>query len=289
MIGAATGSHRHLPPALVGVPYEEGTYWRKGTKHGPARIREHLRKLRGYSLSADRSVRHAPAEIDRGDLQLDQYDHARAFRQIEDAIASVLADGRAPVVIGGDHSITLPIVRALARRLGAGSFGIIHLDAHSDTFDPVDGFRYHHGAAFRNIVEEGLVVPRAIHQLGIRGQVRDGGLQFVETTGIHCVRMRAFRARGASIAAFVADRSLPYYVSIDIDVVDPAFAPGTGTPVPGGMTSAEILDAMIELRDYQVIGLDLVEVAPPYDSSEITSVLAANLIHEALANIDFVG
>lgn len=280
---------RHRAPVLLGVPYEEGTYWRKGTKHGPARIREKLRDLRPYSLSAERPVRHAPAAIDRGDVSLDQYDHARASRQIEDAVAATLAEDRAPVIIGGDHSITLPIVRALAARLGAGSFGIIHLDAHSDTFDAVDGFRYHHGATFRNIVEEELVHPRAIHQLGIRGQVRDGGLHFVERTGIHCVKMRAFRERGASIAAFVADRSLPYYVSIDIDVVDPAFAPGTGTPVPGGMTSAEILDVMIELRDYHVLGLDLVEVAPPYDSSEITSVLAANLIHEALANIDFVG
>jgi agmatinase len=277
-----------VEPRIIRVPYEEGAFWRKGTKDGPDAVLREFFKLREFSLMAGRRLSHKRAEFEFPAPPIQPYSKIQSLRQIEESIQSLLASGHAPVVLGGDHSITLPVVRALASVYGRQSFGVLHIDAHSDTFDPVDGFKYHHGAVFRNIVEEGLVCPSDIHQFGIRGLIRGDGLSFADQNGICYVLMQHFRAADCRIAAFCPASEKPYYLSIDIDAIDPAFAPGTGIPVPGGLTSAEMLSVVNQIREYRIIGMDLVEVAPTYDISNITVLLAAHIIFESLVGISFV-
>ncbi|MBK9730416.1 MAG: agmatinase [Chitinophagaceae bacterium] len=268
---------------ILGFPYEEGTYWRKGTKWGPSKIREQLSKMREYSVNSDKYMPFDLNSIDEGDILLDPYSKKTSLKKIEDEVDIVLSKGVQLVSLGGDHSITLPILRSYHKK--HRDFGIIHLDAHSDTFEPVNGYKYHHGAFIKNAVEEGLVNPQNIYQLGLRGQLRKPGFEFAEKQMINLIKMAEFRKLDFSIVKRLRNKSIPYYLSIDIDVVDPAFAPGTGTPVPGGMTSFEILELMKEVSNFNIIGADIVEVAPVYDTSEITSLLAANILFELLCNL----
>lgn len=270
-------------PSILGFPYDLGCYWRRGSKEAPDAIRHELYKLRNFSLSSGNRLKWSLREIDQNNVELNQYCQDYAHEQIQRAIETVLGENKIPVSIGGDHSITLPIIRGLASVWGNGNFSIIHLDAHSDTFSPVDGYNFHHGAVFRNIIEEELVYPYELFQFGIRGQARDEGLTFVEKSGIKTILMKDFRNKGCNINNYNLAKDKNYYLSIDIDVVDPAFAPGTGTPVPGGLTSSEILDIVGQLAEYNLIGVDLVEVAPMYDISNLTSLLAANIIFEVLS------
>lgn len=270
------------PYQFLKIPYEEGTYWRKGAKSGPDAILAQLAKARGQSIASGASLPGGFAAVPVRDVQHSPYSKSGWLSLIETVVGECVAEGHTPVVLGGDHSITLPVIRALARHFGQRRFGIIHVDAHSDTYPPVDGYRYHHGAVFRNIVEEGLVDPACIHQIGIRGLCGEGWLSFVEESGINLVHMDRFRAAGGDLRRFVTDTSMPYYVSIDIDAVDPAFAPGTGTPVPGGFTSSEILALARALGAFPLIGFDLVEVAPVYDAADITSLLAAHIVAELM-------
>jgi proclavaminate amidinohydrolase len=221
-------------------------------------------------------------------LDIGPYDRSAAFEQIERGISDILARGCAPVTLGGDHSLTYPVVRSLALYHGPRSFAILHLDAHSDTFPAADGYDYHHGAVFRKIVEDGLVAPEDMHQLGLRGLVLPGGMDFASTHGYHLVSAGELRASGCRLDALKIDSGKPCYVSIDIDAVDPAFAPGTGTPVPGGLTSAELLDLIDQMACLPLVGLDLVEVAPIYDPAGITVLLAAHVIMEILIASPFV-
>lgn len=267
---------------ILGVPYEEGTYWRKGSKAGPARVREHLYKLRELSVHSKQSLQRSLRESDAGDLAVNVYDKDVALRQIEDGAHSHLeqASDCFLIAVGGDHSITLPLVRAHARRFGKGSFGIIQLDAHSDTFADIDGYRFHHGATFRNIIEEGLVAPEHLIQIGIRGQVREGGLSFQEHHGNPFITMDQFRRDPEFSLRKHTKSNFPYYLSLDIDVVDPAFAPGTGVPVPGGLSSHEVISLVRECAGLTLVGADVVEIAPAYDPADITSLLGAYLVYE---------
>lgn len=274
-------------PRILPVPYEEGTYWRKGAKEGPDAILREAAKVREFSLTSRRRNPYRLADIQLPAPAIEPYAKMRSLANIEQSVDAIVDRGHAPLVLGGDHSITLPVVRSLAKVHGAGRFGIIHFDAHSDTFDAVDGFEYHHGAPFRHIVEEGLVAPESIFQFGIRGFVRGEGLAYADRKNIRYVLMDEFRQRGCALSAY-CQPDMPYYVSIDIDAVDPSFAPGTGTPVPGGFTSSEMLGLLRQLSAYQVVGLDLVEVAPVYDSSNITTLLAAHLLIECLSGLRFV-
>ncbi len=276
-----------VEPRILSVPYEEGVYWRKGTKEGPEAILREASKVREFSLIANRRNPHSVSEIQFLSPAIEPFSKRRSLATIEESVDAVLAAGHAPVILGGDHSITLPTVRSLANAYGAKRFGILHFDAHSDTFEAIDGFEFHHGAVFRHIVDEGLVVPEDIFQFGLRGFVRGDGLTFANSKGIHYVLMDEFRANGCKLATYTSRETL-YFVSIDIDAVDPAFAPGTGTPVPGGFTSAEMLDLVRQLTEYRIIGLDLVEVAPVFDHANITVLLAAHLLVESLAGIRFV-
>lgn len=277
----------YTEPRILPVPYEEGTYWRKGTKEGPEAILREAAKVREFSLTARRRNPYRLSDIQVPGPAIEPYSALNSLANIERSVDAIVDRGHAPLVVGGDHSITLPVIRSLAKAYGTGQFGIIHFDAHSDTFDAVDGFEFHHGAPFRHIVEEGLVAPNAIHQFGIRGFVRGEGLVYADRKDIAYILMEEFRSQGCSLADYLIP-DMPYYVSLDIDAVDPAFAPGTGTPLPGGFTSGEMLGLLRQLAAYRIIGMDLVEVAPVYDSSNITVLLAAHLLIESLSGMRFV-
>ncbi len=208
-----------------------------------------------------------------------------ALAQIEAGAADVLATGARVVALGGDHSIALPLLRAVRQRMGP--VGLVHFDAHLDTWDTHFGQRYTHGSPFRRAAEEGLFIPEASLHVGIRGPIfeaadltRDAELGF---RIIDCVQVAELGA--AEVAARIRSRvgDGPVYVSIDIDVLDPAFAPGTGTPEAGGLSSRELLAVLRGLKGMAIASADLVEVAPAYDHAEITSIAAAHLVYEVLA------
>jgi agmatinase len=274
-------------PRLLRVPYEEGAYWRKGMRDGADAIMAQFRRTRDFSLASNRRLPYDRNTLEFPAPTIRPFAREASIGAIEASVSAVLCEGFAPFLLGGDHSITLPAVRSLANHFGSRTFSVLHFDAHSDTFGPIDGFDQHHGAVFRNIVEEGLVRGQDIHQFGLRGAVRDDGLTFAAAAGISRVNAGEFQAQGCNIAHFCPELRQPVYVSLDIDVVDPAFAPGTGTPVPGGLTSTEILHVVHQLAGHEVIGMDLVEVAPVYDVADITSLLAAHILLEALVAAPF--
>lgn len=268
---------------IISLPYEEGTYWRKGAKFGPESILRKFKDLREYSIGNDLVIKSDNIHYNN-DVYLSPYNRDQAFSQIKTSVLEALKGGRIPILLGGDHSITYSIVKAFAEFYGKGNFGIIQFDSHTDTFDEVDGFNYHHGATFRNIIEDGLVKEENVFQFGIRGQVREDSISFLYSEKRTTVTIEKLVENRFEISKFIKNRNIPYYVSFDIDFVDPAFAPGTGTPVPGGCSSFETLNIIRNLNFIKIIGFDLVEVAPQYDSSEITSLLAANILHEIISS-----
>lgn len=277
-----------LDIALVGVPFDGGTTYRAGARLGPRHIRVQSALIRPYhpNLQVNPFDRYRIA--DYGDISVNPLSIEDTFRRIELGIDALLEHRVRPISVGGDHSIALPILRAMAKR--HQPLSLIHFDAHSDTWDEYFGSKYSHGTPFRRAIEEGLIDPTRMIQIGLRGQVygeedfefaRSKGIEFISTEdvferGIPSVIERCQRFRGA-----------PCYLTFDIDVVDPAFAPGTGTPQIGGPSSREIVALIRGLQGLHFVGADLVEVSPPYDSAEITSLLAANLLFEFLCLMSF--
>jgi agmatinase len=224
--------------------------------------------------------------VDGGNAVFPPFDAAAVRARIEASADAVLSAGAVPFVVGGDHSVTLPILRAVARR--HGPVAVVHVDAHLDTSGPETwGEPFHHGTPFRHALEEGLVAEGQLHQVGVRGPWKDAG--DAEPGARHGARVhtmveladRGIRAASAEIRCALGQR--PTYLSIDVDAVDPAFAPGTGTPVPGGLTSREALQLVRELAGAALVGMDVVEVCPPLDHADVTSHLAAHLLFEGLA------
>jgi agmatinase/guanidinopropionase len=272
--------------AIVGVPFDSGaTSFRSGTRFGPRAIREASLALWGYHHIHEV----APAEVlrlaDYGDVEIEMAYIEKTMALIEAEVGSVLAQGPKVVTLGGDHSISLPLLRAhaaAARQAGEGPLALVHLDAHTD----VEPGNYEHGTVFRHAVEEGLVDPAATIQAGIRGSLyfRDD-LALARQMGItvltidDCFEM-GIPAVIEAIRRTVGERKV--YLTLDIDAADPAFAPGTGTPEPGGFTSYQMLQLVRGLKGLDLVGMDLVEVSPPFDQSGVTALLAANLIFEFL-------
>jgi len=224
---------------------------------------------------------------DYGDIDVAPVGIERTYERIEAIIAKFLEYRVLPIAVGGDHSITLPILRAVAKR--HGPVALVHIDAHLDTWDEYFGGKYFHGTPFRRAVEEGLIDPRQAIQIGIRGSLyAEDDFDFQARHGMIVMPIGEVKEQGV---VAVADRwrSLVrgrVYVSFDIDSVDPAYAPGTGTPEVGGLTSYEALCLVRALRGLQVVGFDLVEVSPPYDGpGQITALLAANLLYEFLSTL----
>jgi len=272
-----------LDVALVGIPFDGGTTYRPGARFGPRSIRVQSALIRPYHPIFKTSPFDKLRIADFGDLTVNPLSIEKTYAQIESQLRPLLKCGIRPISVGGDHSILLPILRAIYKQLGP--IALVQLDAHSDTWDTYWGMKYSHGTPVRRAIEEGLLTEGRVLQVGLRGQlygVED--LSFARQHGIQMMTSEDFLANGtASIKRAISKwRRLPTYLTLDIDVVDPAFAPGTGTPQVGGLSSAQIIEVLRSLRGLRLIGCDLVEVSPPYDSGEITSLLAANLLFELL-------
>jgi len=269
---------------IIGVPFDGGVTHRAGTRHGPRAVRDQSTLLRRIN-AATQVTPFATARVrDLGDCWIEQpYELVTALSEIESFYRTVTAAGVVPLSVGGDHSISFPILRAVAAN---SPVGMIHIDAHCDTGDDYLGSRFHHGAPFRRAVDENLLDPKRVIQIGIRGTTNDPDMWgFSQRSGMRVLPMEEFDDRGWRYAAEEARRiagGSPTYLSFDIDSLDPSHAPGTGTPEAGGITALQALRLLRELRGIDFIGGDLVEVAPPFDVGTLTSFNAASILFEIL-------
>ncbi|MBI3457367.1 MAG: agmatinase [Candidatus Rokubacteria bacterium] len=281
--------HHRIPAdldvALVGIPFDGGTSYRAGARFGPREIRVQSAMIRPWNPVLRVSPFEALRIADYGDIDISPVSIERTNEIVEHEITAILAAGCVPVSVGGDHSIALPILRALAKR--HGPVALVHFDSHPDTWDQYFGSRYFHGTMFRRAVEEHLIDPRRTFQIAIRGPLYSADdFDFQAQHGLSVLRVEALKEHGVgwAVEQYARLKAAKVYVSFDIDAVDPAFAPGTGTPEVGGLTSYEALALVRGLRGLDIVGFDLVEVAPQYDSpGQITALLAANLLFEFLS------
>jgi agmatinase len=275
-------SAANLDVALMGIPYDGGTSYRTGARFGPRAVREQSSLIRPWHPVLKVHPFERLRVADCGDVDVVPISIERTYEQVERRLDAVLAAGTTPLCVGGDHSISLPILRAIARR--HGPVGVIHFDAHPDTWDEYFGSKFFHGTPFRRAVEEGAVDPRRMIQVGIRGPLYGPeDFAFQDQHGMEVIRIEAVKEHGVAWAVerLARLRGGPVYVSFDIDAVDPAYAPATGTPEVGGLTSYEALALLRGLAGMDLVGADVVEVSPPYDGpGQITSLLAANLMFE---------
>ena len=270
--------------AMVGVPYDGAVTNRPGARHGPREIRSASSMMRAIHPTTHVNPYELCRIGDGGDVPFTRvYDTKEAHQDIHAFFSTLSRAGVLPLAAGGDHSITLPILRAAASE---EPIGLIHIDAHTDTWDEFMGSRYSHGAPFRRAVEEGLIDPRRTVQIGIRGaQNSTEGWDYSASTGMRVIFMDEVARIGIDAVAEEARRVVgngPTYLSFDIDSLDPAFAPGTGTPEVGGFTAIESLSLIRKFRGAWLIGGDVVEVAPPFDPSGNTALVAATLMYELL-------
>jgi agmatinase len=272
--------------AVLGAPFDGATTFRAGARFGPAAIREASLLLRPYNDA--QSI--APFEIaqvaDAGDAPANPVDIAAGHAAIEREAAAIADEGGRVLGLGGDHSVSLPLLRAAAA--AHGPLALLQLDAHTDTWDSYFGARYTHGTIFRRAVEEGLIDATASVQIGLRGSLYGAeDLDENRALGFSTLLARDFEEAGVAGALELAGSTLrsPVYVTVDIDVLDPAFAPGTGTPEAGGLSSRELLAVLAGLAGtgLAIAGADVVEVSPPYDPSGVTAVAAANAAYELVA------
>ena len=270
--------------AIVGVPMDMAVLYRSGARFGPRAIRDASGQLRPHHWEPDKLE--PPFDrlrvIDYGDLDVFPGYIEQSVAHIRSQLTPIIEAGVFPVILGGDHSTTLPVLRACAAR--HGKLSLVHFDAHPDFWTAARERPYHHGTVFRVAAEEGLIDPAASVQVGIRGSISAGIIAEARAAGFHLITADEFARQGgrATLEAVQRSASLPTYVSLDIDCVDPAFAPGTGTPEVAGLTSREIVELVRGLAGLPLVGFDVVEVSPPYDCSEITALLAANLVYEFL-------
>lgn len=273
-----------LDVALVGVPFDGGTSYRPGARMGPREIRAQSSLIRSYNYFQKVAPFDRLNVADVGDIDAPPISIEKAYGAIEAGIGAIAGAGAKPIVVGGDHSISLPVLRALARR--HGPLALVQFDAHIDTWDEYFGGKYFHGTPFRRAIEEGLVDGARFIQVGIRGPMYgESDLDVHRQHGITMIDIDQVKDRGlAPVVEHIRQVATgPAYVTFDIDAVDPAFAPGTGTPEVGGLTSHEALRLVRGLAGVNVIGADVVEVSPLYDGpGQITSVLASNLMFELL-------
>lgn len=273
-----------LDVCFVGVPFDLGTSNRSGTRLGPRQIRAESVLLRPYNMATRAAPFDSLRVADVGDIAINPYSLPDSIIRIETACSALIANGCRPITLGGDHTISLPLLRAMHQRYG--KVGLIHVDAHSDVNDTMFGEKIAHGTPFRRAVEEGLLDCKRVAQIGLRGTgytaedfdwSRQQGFRVVQAE--ECW-YRSLLPLMEEIRARVG--SGPVYLSFDIDGIDPAYAPGTGTPEIAGLTVPQALEIIRSLRGLDLVGADLVEVSPPYDPQGTTALLAANLAFEML-------
>jgi agmatinase len=267
--------------AIVGVPFDSGVSYRPGARFGPSAIRQASRLLRSYDPSLDTEPFNWQQVVDAGDIPCNPFSIETAIAQIEASTRDLLKRCRHVIALGGDHTIALPLLRA--NKAKVDSLALLHFDAHLDTWDTYFGARFTHGSPFRRAFEEGLLSPDQSIHVGTRGPIYSRndlvddarfGFKLITSDDLDHLGVPEIVKQ---IHERVGDTAL--YVSIDVDVMDPSHAPGTGTPEAGGITSRELLQMLRGLAGLNIVGADVVEVAPAYDHAEITSLAAAHLVY----------
>lgn len=273
-----------LDACFVGVPFDLGTSNRTGARFGPRQIRGESVLLRPYNMATRAAPFDALRVADIGDVATNPYNLLDSIRRIEDAFDHIIADGCRPISLGGDHTIALPILRAMRRKYG--KVGLIHVDAHADVNDTMFGEKIAHGTPFRRAAEEGLIDCNRVVQIGLRGTGYTAeDFDWCRQQGFRVVPVE--ECWHTSLTPLMEEIRAqmgtgPVYLSFDIDGIDPAHAPGTGTPEIGGLTVPQALEIIRGAWGLDIVGADLVEVAPPYDAQGTTALLAANLAFEML-------
>jgi len=270
-----------LDVALIGIPYDGGATYRSGPRFGPRHVREQSAIIRPWNPVLNLNPFDKYRIADFGDLSINPLSIDDTFQRITTQLNDVLQAGARTLCVGGDHSILLPILRSIHKRFGP--VGLIQFDAHNDTWGGYFGSPHSHGTPVRRAIEEGLLIGKDVLQIGLRGQVyAKEDFDFGRKHRFQVLTSEEFHHGGMPIVRSLLKKLArrPVYITLDIDVVDPAFAPGTGTPQVGGFSSVQILELVRALRGLNIVGCDLVEVSPPYDTGEITSLLAANLLYE---------
>ncbi|HEX2904542.1 MAG TPA: agmatinase, partial [Jatrophihabitans sp.] len=270
--------------AVVGVPFDSGVSYRPGARFGPAHIRQSSRLLRPFNPELSVLPFHAQQVADAGDIAVNPFDIQAAIAEIE-AAAGELSRHCRLLVLGGDHTIALPLLRTMHAQ--HGPLAVLHFDAHLDTWDTYFGEPYTHGTPFRRASEEGLLDRQRCLHVGIRGPLYQASdLPESADLGFATIHSVEFESLGvAGVIERMRDRlgTGPIYVSVDIDVLDPAHAPGTGTPEAGGLSSRELLAVLRGLAGLQLVSADIVEVSPAYDHAELTGIAAAHVGYELLS------
>lgn len=274
-----------LDVGFIGIPMDIGTSWRSGTRFGPKQLRQESAMIRPYNIQTGAAPFDSLQCADLGDIAINTFNLADSLSIIQKAYEGILKYHITPMGLGGDHSLTLPILRAMAKK--HGPVALVHVDAHADVNDEMFGERETHGTVFRRAYEEGLLVPEKVWQIGLRGtgytasdftEAADWGFnQRLAPALWH----KPLDALGQEVRTSIGDH--PTYITYDIDSLDPSFAPGTGTPEIGGLTTMQAMQLIRNLRGLNIIGTDLVEVSPPYDTSGNTALTGANIMFEMLS------
>jgi guanidinopropionase len=272
---------------IVGVPWDGGTSNRPGPRHGPRQMRDQSSMVRRMHQTSHIVPYDLANVADLGDASVNPADVNDALQRVENYFAGLKAKGIRPLAAGGDHLCSLPILRALGKQKPVG---MIHFDAHTDLYDDYfGGFKYTHGTPFRRAIEEGILDPKRTVQIGLRGSMYDlDDFEFGEKMGVRMIRIEEAMERGsksvmAEACSIVGDAET--YVSFDIDMLDPVYAPGTGTPEIGGFTTFQAQQMLRELRGLNIIGADVVEVSPPFDASGMTAYAGAVMMFEILCSM----
>ena len=271
---------------IIGAPFDTGVSYRPGTRFGPAHVRQASRLLRPYNPATGTSPFAQVQVADAGDMALNPFNIEEAITTVEHDTLELTADGASLLTIGGDHTIALPLLRAASQRAGQ-PVALLHFDAHLDTWDTYFGADYTHGTPFRRAAEEGLLDTSALCHVGTRGPLYNkNDLDDDARFGFGIITSADLYYKGVeTVVSILRERiaNKPVYVSLDIDVLDPAHAPGTGTPEAGGLTSRELLELLRGLRGLNIIGADVVEVSPSYDHAELTGIAAAHACYDLLS------
>ena len=273
-----------LDVAILGIPIDIGTSWRSGTRFGPRQIRAESNMLRPYNMWTKVNPFNILNCADIGDIPINTFDLKDSVLRITKFYENLMKAKVIPMAMGGDHTLTLPILRALKEKYG--KIGLIHIDAHADINDEMFGEKIAHGTPFRRAYEELLIDPKFVFQVGLRGtgysemdfdEARNWGFNIIQAEEIW---HKSLTPIGEKICSTLKD--IPVYLTFDIDSLDPAYAPGTGTPEIGGLTTPQAIELIRSFQGLHIIGCDIVEVSPPYDPSGNTALTAANLLYEML-------
>lgn len=273
--------------AVTGIPFDGGQSFRTGARFGPESIRDFSILLRPYNPEQDINIFEHVSGIDYGDIPIIPGYIQESYDKMVEGLTPLLQAGITPIVLGGDHSITLGELRAVVKQ--HGPVGLVHFDAHSDTWDSYFGMKYNHGTPFRRAIEEGLLVPERSIQVGMRGPLyAPEDLEVARNLGLEVYTMSQLRQIGIpSMIEIVKSRAGqgPTFFSFDIDFLDPVYAPGTGTPEVGGVTTSEAMQLVRGLTDVDFVAFDLVEVLPAFDHGQLTACAAANVVYEFISLI----